>query len=90
MNEKPQLMKFSDMPQGTHFTDGRRNFIKLQTLLPSGLTQKTYRLPEGCETPLECNSVDYKGSHATCPDWLEFKLLAVTAKDPDPNRHKAI
>lgn len=68
-------MKFSDMKQGTHFTDGTRKFIKLQTLLPSGLTQKTFRQPEGFKSLLECNSIDYDGTHAECPDWLEFTIL---------------
>jgi hypothetical protein len=78
------MVKFGEMSAGQRFTDGRRNFIKLQTLLPSGYTQIHQRVvnrnPEGFElespTALEFNSVDLDdGGPAKCPDWRPFQLL---------------
>jgi hypothetical protein len=72
--------KFEDIPQGTHFSDGRaepRKFIKLQTVLPSGCAQTIHREVAGVK--LSGNAIDYKGTLANCPDWLEFEIL-----DPQP------
>ena len=75
------IMKFGDMPQGTHFKElnGHRKFIKLQNMLPSGLRQITQRVVWNVDgtlsEPISCNSVDYRGIHARCPDWLEFEVI---------------
>ena len=74
-------MQFGDMVQGTHFKEGngKRKFIKLQNVLPSGLSQKTYRSvirdDSDVKKYIECNSIDYDGIHSTCPDWLEFEVI---------------
>lgn len=70
-------MKFGDMPDGTHFTDGTRKFIKLQTVLPSGATQ-TYKrvvLYEGSESMLPFNCVELDGHCGYTPNHVEFELL---------------
>lgn len=60
---------------GTHFTDGRRSFIKLMDKFPSGVAI------EACATIVQgkqattFNSIDYDGIFASCPVWLEFEVL---------------
>lgn len=76
-------MKFGDMEAGQRFSDGRRTFIKLQTVLPSGYRQIHQRVvnqaPDGTildkPTALSFNSVDNNGGPSNCPDWVEFTLL---------------
>lgn len=81
-------MKFADMPGGTIFYEigskKPRRFIKLQTVLPSGLTNTFFRrcvgttnwgeiVTDSQELPL--NSIDLDGGiGASCPGWLEFNV----------------
>jgi hypothetical protein len=81
MPKEKICMKFGEMPYGTHFKEvnGHRKFIKLQDVLPSGLFQKSGRVVKNEDGSfsnlIECNSIDYDGIHAKCPDWLEFEIL---------------
>ncbi len=76
-------MKFGDMKAGQRFSDGRRTFIKLQTLLPSGYRQIHERVivrnPDGTmmDKPdrIYFNSVDNDGGPANCPDMVEFTII---------------
>lgn len=70
---KTKRMKFGEMPAGTHFTDGRRKFVKLQPTTGVGLPQTHERVVGTAR--LGFNSVDYNGGAANCPDWLEFEVL---------------
>ena len=71
------LMEFGKMKVGTHFQErsGRRKFIKLQTVLPGGLTQTngTKIDSDGAFAPY--NAMDYDGIGGLCPDWLEFEVI---------------
>jgi hypothetical protein len=78
---KMKLMKFGEMKQGQHFQEanGRRKFIKLQTVLASGLTQTNGRMVHDSKDRfLDYNAIDYGGCGGKCPDWLEFELIEMT------------
>jgi hypothetical protein len=67
-------MQFKDIPQGTHFQDGSgRKFIKLQEVIPSGLNRKYWFESDGFKDTF--NAIDYDGSAAKCPDWVDFMLI---------------
>lgn len=81
---KPKLvMKFGDMPCGTHFQERckkPRKFVKMQNhagVIVDGKysTWKTTTFStSGRRLHGDINSVDMNGHHAICPDWLEFEV----------------
>lgn len=80
---QPKTLKFGAMYWGQRFQDNHgRKFIKLQHILPSGLTQKYFRKVDESEQHLEFNAVDDRGTPGRCPDWLEFELLDEEPKVP--------
>lgn len=79
-----KFQKFGDMPWGTHFSDGRRKFIKLQLVTASGIKQTVHRDVEGQRVLREeFNAIDYNGILACCPDWLDFQIIKQPAKPLD-------
>lgn len=83
-------MKFGDMPAGTIFRENMsypRRFVKIQTKLPSGLTNKCYRTVSGVtnwgeivpedNSLIPFNSIDIdSGVTASCPEWVEFVVIS--------------
>ncbi len=92
--EPGDRVKFVDMPFGTWFTDGRRLFVKLQSMLPSGIIpiylsieadnrhKKAWPVSGG-PFHIGFNAVDSEGITATCPGWLEFTVCATPAPRVD-------
>jgi hypothetical protein len=79
---KSQMLKFGDMPDGTHFEDGHgRKFIKLRLTFAAGGPFKCYRVVLGEDDQSKMqdffNAVDYQGIGGKCPDWLEFKVISI-------------
>lgn len=70
----PKMMTFGEMPAGTHFVDRHnRKFIKLMTVLPSGIPIEFSGNSDGYIRKV--NSIDYDGTPANCPDWVIFEIL---------------
>lgn len=90
--------KFGDMHYGQWFKEcgGDRRFIKMQHILPSGITVSYQTvskddqecggnvIPKGKMIHPELNAVDIDGIPGRCPDWLEFELI----DPPFPQRVK--
>ncbi len=80
---KNQMLKFGDMPDGTHFQEanGKRKFIKLKLTFAAGTPFKAYRVVLGEDDKPQMqdffNAVDYQGIGGKCPDWLEFKVISI-------------
>jgi hypothetical protein len=77
-------MKFREMKAGQRFSDGRRTFIKIQQILPSGYTQRFVRILDldpyqnklDANDGVPFNSIDEDGGvPANCPDHVEFILI---------------
>lgn len=90
------ILKFEDIPYGSIFQEGggRRKFIKVQDILPSGLISNNYRRvtnPDGTiSAPLPFNAVDLNtGCTANCPDWLEYEIVKMTHFPLVKNQQKA-
>lgn len=76
-----EIMKtiaFKDIPQGSHFMEvsGRRKFVKMQNVFPSGVKIDGYAtIVDGKQIKKLHNAVDYDGIAACCPDHVEFILI---------------
>jgi hypothetical protein len=83
MKEKyTEMMKFGDMPGGTHFTDsssGGRKFIKIKTKVACGLhmvCESHVKMEDGTLSSRgNHNAIDYEGFTARCPDWVPFYVI---------------
>jgi len=76
-----QIMKFGDMPDGTHFEElggNGRKFIKLQSKTAAGIPNgyiRTFPNVAPRTDQYQLNSVDYDGIGGLCPAWLEFRVI---------------